>query len=119
MNVARFREMADGYNSKIKREYDLHISLQNAHRKQAFFSLLPHAEKGFTFSAFARNFWPLPGDEVKEEEKIILTPESYEEAKAEMRLRIQKSKRLKKKEKDARVRPYTKNQHRQHRNGAE
>lgn len=50
-----FREICEGYENKVLRE--LHTA-----RKTAFISLLPHADKGFSFSGFCKDFWPLPGD---------------------------------------------------------
>lgn len=67
MECGHFAELIEGHQDKIKREYDYHISLQNGLRKQAFVSVLPHADKGFSFGWFARDFWPLPGDEATEE----------------------------------------------------
>lgn len=104
--IGHFVELITGYTNKVKREQDINLSLHSAIRKQAFFSLLPHAEKGFTFMTFQKH-WPLPGDEHVTDEKITMTKDDFENAYAEMKRRVQLSRRNKQKQ-NAGARPYLK-----------
>lgn len=96
MEIGHFAEMCEGYANKLKREDNRQLSLLQGLRIQAFFSLLPHAEKGFSFAKFTKE-WPLPGDDVvkEEREKITTTPQQFAELRASMMQRLQKSRRLK------------------------
>ncbi len=62
-----FAAKMDGYGKRLYRE-------RNDLRKAAFFSLLPHLEKGYSEDKFRREMWPLPGDEDINKPEVVYDP---------------------------------------------
>jgi hypothetical protein len=87
MLPADFRDVCAGVNKRIERETMIH----NSFRKLAFFSLIPHAKEGFSFSQIMQ-MWPLPGDDKIESDRFSpdIDKDLYEKMVKAHGLRTQK-----------------------------
>lgn len=91
-----FYDYMQGTTARIKRENTVHNSL----RRLAFFTLLPHVKDGagLSWSHFCSNYWPLPSDEVAEQDQKYspqIDADLYEQMIKAHNLKISKARRAK------------------------
>jgi hypothetical protein len=54
-----FYQFIEGYNKRLIDEHEIA-------RRQAYFMLAPHLSKPITIGQFYKEYWPLPGDNIEE-----------------------------------------------------
>lgn len=66
MMPADYYAIVHGYNIRNRNEAERFRTL-------AFITLMPNLKQGYSYSSFCKEMWPLAGDVIKEDDRVVAT----------------------------------------------